>query len=548
MRFLTPWSRNKPAAVPPQEDSNRNAPESLPLPQVQDHTHDDSKKEDDNVLPSEVPSPTRNAGQPASDLSTNELVHMEQQQSDTPPGEARSSQKSTQVVQLPPGSVVAVSNLVQAARSTSETRTSAPGDHPSSPDQPVNTHDRWNALRNRWSQLAHAADSLTGDLISASDRRRENIEKRNEVLRDIEERLKSAPDASLLTLRDLLTKLQSSENTLLEQDENLVSRGYEFVAQGSKIFGVAADTSLEILDAQGIVVPATETATDPSVLSADDIRLDQTSEARRYLSRKGDVDLLRESLMSLDGEEIIASTLPGEAMPVDQLESRRQTLIVELQRAEADLETLRNNLPDRKVEIPEDQLRSPATSIATNEDASGQPDLGAAISGQTPAQALEPGTGRQPDDQTESLSQILDRVTGNSHVSAATLVNAYLLYQLQRSPEERKAFLKTVEEELKTGNPAGRVDLINDIPLEYWFDDENRTKKPMLSQVSLTKYIFSQPRSNVTDVDTAELRQLVHGNSEPVERRESTQHNTREEVRQHRLLARQKAKDTSSLR
>jgi hypothetical protein len=403
-------------------------------------------------------------------------------------------------------------------------------------------------LRNRWSQLANAADTLTGDLISASDRRRGNIEKRNVALRDIEAHLQTMQDPSLLTLRDLLTELQSSENTLLEQDENLVSRGYEFIAQGSKIFGVAADASLEILDAQGIVLPVTEIVTDPSVFSADDIRLDQTSEARRYLSRKGDVDLLRESLMSLDGEQIIGSSSPGEAMPVDQLESRRQTLLVELQQAEADLETLRNNLPDRKVEIPEDQLRSPAASIATDTDASSHRDLNSATVGDTPGPALEPRTGPQLHDHTESLSQILDRVTDKSHVGAETLVKAYLLYQLQQSPEARKAFLKTVEEELKTGNQAARVDMINDIPLEYWFEDEKGTKTSKKSQVSLTKYIFSQPRSNVTDVDTAELGQLVQGNSEPVGHREAAQHNTREEVRQHRLLARQKAKDTSSLR
>ncbi|ETI27113.1 hypothetical protein G647_09795 [Cladophialophora carrionii CBS 160.54] len=538
------WTRTKPAAVPPQKDSDPNPEESLSPQQVPDATRDDSKKEEDNnVLPSEVLSHTDNVDQTANGSSILEAVRMEQQQSDTPLGEAPSSRHSAQEVQPSPGSDEGASNVAQDPQATFENQTSAPGDHPSLPGQPVNTQDPGNTLRNRWSRLANAADSMTGDLILASDRRREAIEKRRVALRAIQEHLETTQDPSLLHLRDVLSDLQSSEQKLLHQDEDLVPRGDDIVAQGSKIFGVEADTSLEILDAQGIFVPPTATATDPSVLSADDIRLDRTSEARQYLSRKGDVDLLRETLMTLDGEQDLASTFPEVAMPADQLESRRQQLVLELEQAEADLETLHNNLPDRKVEIPDDQLRS----LPTNEDASSQHDRDSAIGGETSGQALRASTGGQQDDQTESLSQILEHATDESHVRPETLVNAYLLYQLRRSPEEREAFLKTVEEKLKSENQAGRADTINDIPLEYWFDDEKGTKKSKKSQISLTKYIFSQPRSNMTDMGTAEYGPLTHGNSEPADRREHAQHDPREEFRQHRLLARQKAKGTNSL-
>ncbi|EXJ61550.1 hypothetical protein A1O7_01978 [Cladophialophora yegresii CBS 114405] len=463
-------------------------------------------------------------------------MSIEQHQPDTPQGETHSSRHSTLVVQPSHGSDEAASNVVQDPRAASENRTSAPVDHVSPPDEPVNTQDRGNALRDRWSRLAHAADSMTGDLILASDCRREVIGKRSVALLAIQEHLKTTQDPSLLHLWDALSDLQSSEQKLLQQDENLVPRGYEIVAQGSKIFGVEADTSLEILEAQDIAVPPTATATSPSVLSADNIRLDQTSEARRYLSRKGDVDLLRESLMGLDEEQVMACAFPEVAMPAAQLESRRQQLTLELEQAEADLETLHNNLPDREVQIPKDQLRS----FPTNEEASSQTDRDSAIGGET--------SGPQQEVQAESLSQILEHVTDESPVRPETLVNAYLLYQLRQSPEERKAFFRTVDDELKLGKQAGRADMKTDIPIEHWFDDEAGKKKSKKSQTSLTKYIISQPRSNMTEVGTAEHGQLTHGNSEPVERREDTQHNTREDVREHRLLARQKARGTSSLR
>ncbi|EXJ66526.1 uncharacterized protein A1O5_10195 [Cladophialophora psammophila CBS 110553] len=351
------------------------------------------------------------------------------------------------------------------------------------------------ALRNLWNQLNSTVGSFTSGLITADDLRREGVRQREIALREAESILASTGGNNLRDLRDILLGLQRVETKLQEKDKNLIQQCSHIRSQGLKIFGSAAESSFKILEDQGLIVQSEGSDTEESILSTDDIRLDQTSEARRYLSKKGDVDLLRETLMDLDVEQMMMSEADEQSNILEDLESRRNEALLELGRAEEELARLHDELPERKVSISEEHLRPPSELEQT---VAGQSDIEREKLGDS-----ELGSQFQSDVQGNGLSQILEGATKDNPVRSKTLVNAYLLYQLRRSPQEQQHLLKTVEEIGRKSDKALEIDPSN-LPLDIWFEEETSTK-------SRTKNISSQRFSRGTNADTTANTQKSHG-------------------------------------
>ncbi|KIW88294.1 uncharacterized protein Z519_10861 [Cladophialophora bantiana CBS 173.52] len=359
------------------------------------------------------------------------------------------------------------------------------------------------ALRSLWNQLNSTFGSLTGGLITATDLRREVIRQRGIALREAESILASAGGDDLRPLRDILLGLLRVETQLQEKDENLIQQCSLIRSQGFKIFGPAAESSFKVLEDQGVIVQSEGSDTEESVLSTDDIRLDQTSEARRYLSKKGDVDLLRETLMDLDVEQMMMSEAGERPNILEDLKSRRNEVLLELGRAEEELARLHDELPERKVSISEEYLRLPSE---LEHPVAGQSDIEGGKLGDSKL-----GSQFQSDVQGHGLSQILEGATKDNPVRSKTLVNAYLLYQLQRSPQEQQNFLKTVEETSRKSDKALETDPSNP-PLDIWFEEETSKK-------SRRKNMSSEGFSRGTNADTTANIQKSHGQSEPHKRR-----------------------------
>jgi len=240
--------------------------------------------------------------------------------------------------------------------------------------------------------------------------------------------------------------LQDSERRLQQDDEKLIPQGDEVLRQGTKIFGPAAESSWEVLEHQGIAIRSPYTETYESMFSADDIRIDQSSEARRYLSKKGDVDLLKESLSELQEEMIIASedatSQQADLEYFEHLESRQRELESQLEQAEQELSELRDSLPDRKVDIHPEQLRSSdeGEEYPTGIELIQQP------SPPSPPISLDQGRDtRLLEDERGGLRQILASVTDDGPDRSNALVTAYLA---QLSPPDEEQLSPPAEEQL----------------------------------------------------------------------------------------------------
>ncbi|KIW21700.1 uncharacterized protein PV07_12867, partial [Cladophialophora immunda] len=183
--------------------------------------------------------------------------------------------------------------------------------------------------------------------------------------------------------------------------------------------------SFQVLNDQGVVVQSRESSTEDSILSADDIRLDQTSEARRYLSKKGDADALRDILVNLHAEWMASSEANAQPDVMEELETRHKEVLAELRRTEEELGTLYAELPERNGSISKDQLCPPS-------------EMEQKISRQSDIDHEETGSGSgsppQSGIQGNSLSRILESTTNDNSVRSTALVHAYLVYQRQQSP------------------------------------------------------------------------------------------------------------------
>lgn len=409
---------------------------------------------------------------------------------------------------------------------------------------PQSTSDldaRSQELRSRWNLLSASFDSLSGALISAGDLRRSIIEKRQLTLQKIEAFLASPEPLDPQALRDSILELQNAERNLQEKDVSLVEKGYEVVTQGSKLFGPTADSSLEILDLQALFVQAEDTDSEDSFAPTDDIRLDQNPLAQEFLSKKGDVDLLRESLAELDAERVMISS--NEDVPYEEheslevIESKRREIMQQLEKAEVDLGQLRDNLPDRDVSIPPDQLRPPGEddnipSFQSPAEQTGDEQHGTDAKGDSHS-----APGHHP----ESLQNILQTATEDETIKPNTLVNAYLLYQLRLSAEEQARFSKVLQDAAPESSQQVEGDLTR-LPLEHWFEEEARSSR----ENNHVQDMLS--RSFATATDSHHSYQMTHGKSEPKSRRRPPQFHTGDDLHRLTLFAEGQVNGTSSLR
>ena len=363
---------------------------------------------------------------------------------------------------------------------------------------------RSKALQNSWHRLDDMVQSFTGALISAGDLRRGVVRKRESALEGAADALAASGDPIVQKLRERLFEVQQLEVQLQEEDEKLIEQGFNIVTQASEIFGSAADSSFRILDEQGVAVQCRDTEPEESIVDADDIRLDPTSEAKQYLSKKGEVDLLREVLMDLNEERVMASEAIEAPEVIEGLESKQKKVLHELRVAEDELLVLHDRLPDRKVNISEEHLLPVPEE---QQVISAQADT---VDVEEQSMDKESKSHSLPDPQGESsLSQILEDPSLERPNRPSTFVNAYLLYQYQQSPQDfhaagaeaRRISGQTIESDPR--HPA----------LDHWFEEEKQSKQ------SRTKNISSHGFSNRTNADTTAHVQLSHGQSEPQQTR-----------------------------
>ncbi|KIX93188.1 uncharacterized protein Z520_11042 [Fonsecaea multimorphosa CBS 102226] len=309
--------------------------------------------------------------------------------------------------------------------------------------------DRSKALHSQWNQFNKSVTSFTDGLIRAGDLRREAIRRRENVVGEVEGMLASAGDGALRDFRGTLLGLKQIETELQAEDKKLIQQGFQIGRQGSKIFGPAAETSFQILNDQGVVVRSEESVTEDSVLSTDDIRLDQTPEAQRYLSKMGDVDVLQDILINMDAELRMLSETNETLDVMEELETRRKEVLNELRLAEEDLAKLYEDLPERRVNISEEQIRPPSE---TEQQLPSQSNIDYGETGGVL------GSQSRSEIQGNSLSQILQSATNDNSVQSTTKVEVYLDYQSQQSPEERQNSPQAAEDARPGGGQAQEVD------------------------------------------------------------------------------------------
>lgn len=371
-----------------------------------------------------------------------------------------------------------------------------------------------NTLDETWRQLSSLVDSYTGNLITAGDARRDVCAKREILLRQLD--VFSASNGGLIPpdLHGALSNLQEAEQKLQEEDTLLVEQGDQIVEQGTRIFGPATQATLDFLQQQGITVQSLDTRSQGSIVSQNDIRRDETTDARLYLSKKGDVDLLRENLMELEEEQILAAegvnNNQEEPAILGALESRKRDLMQQLEEAEETLLQLRDKLPDRQVNIPEDQLRPLGEEeMPTTEPANLDPEHEIAQETMTITD-LDENTRLIPSGRQHSLRQILNTVTDDNTIRSNILVNAYLLYQLRLLPEEQETYTEALKRAAQSTNFPLETDLRH-LMLGHWFEDVPKSKtksKPSRRRV------FSQEKGSLAVHTTQSLR-TTQRQSEP---------------------------------
>ncbi|KAI1608377.1 hypothetical protein EDD36DRAFT_423280 [Exophiala viscosa] len=408
-------------------------------------------------------------------------------------------------------------------------------------------NDSLSPIQKTWGELSNLVDSYTGDIITTGDLRRSVSDSRRGALDQLDALLSSNQNQLSQKLRNALSDLQEAEEKLMGEDEKLIEQGDQVLRKGSRIFGPAAPSSFRLLEEQGIVLRSQTTEAETSLISADDIRLDRTSEAQLYLSKKADVDLLRESLMELDEDGISATADPFSTREESELhgymDSRTIDLRNQLGQAEEDLERLRSKLPDRKVNISEEQL------IESEEGGVGL------LEGLNPrtegihevATNSEETSLTTPDDRHDSLQQILDLATEDDPIRSNTLVNAYLLYQFRLFPKEPKSYVEAVRAAAAELNPNLPSDPLI-LSLEHWFDDEKKPKTRSRSKPSKSrkKTPFSHHQQSIAM--NADQSTVTRRKSEPRDIRKPSPLQPRDTRHRPNISPRDEANYASSVR
>ncbi|OAG41763.1 hypothetical protein AYO21_03998 [Fonsecaea monophora] len=294
-----------------------------------------------------------------------------------------------------------------------------PDARPSTPDE----NDRSHILRSHWNQLNGVVESLTSRLITAHDLRGDSIRKSEAVLAKIESILTTEGDNLLPELRESLLGLKQVATEVKEQDLILIQQSYQIVQQGSVIFGPAAATSLQVLDNQGVVVRRRQSSTEESIPN-DDIRLDETPEAQRYLSKKGDVDMLREILINMDVKRMMLFDANEEPEVIEDFEVEYKQVLDEMKEAQEELDKLYEELPERRVSISQEQFPE------MDQDVTSQSYIDHAETGSAS------GSQPRPELPANTLSHLLESTAADNRDESTTLVKAYLDYQLQQLSRE----------------------------------------------------------------------------------------------------------------
>lgn len=235
-------------------------------------------------------------------------------------------------------------------------------------------------------------------------------------------------------------------------------------------------------------------------------------DARLFLSKKGDIDLLLESLVDLEEEEFLAADDNG--FPTDGLETlevlqtRKRDLIQRLEEAEEELLSLWEKLPDRQVTIPDDQLQSSIDEEMPSSDVENQE----ALELQDLDENSEENKRLIPCGQRHKFRQILDSVTSDISIRPNVLVNAYLLHQLRLLPEEQVTYAEAIQVAIESTGVPLQTDL-KYYMLSDWFEDVPRSRSNSKRSKSARRWTSGQNKTSLAM--HSNQTQVIHGQSEP---------------------------------
>lgn len=470
----------------PNPSESPHQPQAQPPSTASDGTQDASSKEKDVFLPAAETS------NPSLDKSSMGLQTNVQHESLADPGPADTPTPLEMSVEDPDPPSVHLHPTIEPDNEKQDTlggNTLTSEAEPAFPQRVLEAAGPSQEVRKRWNGLAASVDSFVSDLVSAGDLRRLASEQKRAALQKLDDVLPLTENPALQDLRSSLSELLDTEEKLQESDDSLVVQGDSIRAQGTRIFGPAAQSSFEVLSKDsGFLDIQEDTETEGSVAFSDD-GLGQTLEGKQYLSKKGDVDLLRETLINIAGElgMIIGreKLLADDVDSVEALRVQRQEVTDQLQKAEEELDDLRDKLPDREVDIRSEQLRSPTEE---REEISFYPDL--------PEQDAEAASRLLPGLHRPRLDRILENATQTKGepVKPKILAEAYLLYQLRWLPEEQEHFLKILNQVMQEADQSLEA-TPSLLPLHPWFEKNPASR----SSRTQTGDLISQAHSNATD-------------------------------------------------
>lgn len=375
-------------------------------------------------------------------------------------------------------------------------------------DKEIKDNGRSQLLRSQWYGLDKDMTSFMRTLITTGDLRRQIMHNKEALSNQAQAFLRSSSDPIAQEILEERIRLHELEDRLQNQDENLVAQADAIIEQASRIFGAEADGSFRILDEQGVAVQSHRTSTDDSVFDPDDIRKDQGSEVLQYLSKKRDVDQLKEELLELEAERGMLLSAAGESKDIQYLESRVEEVLRELSQAEEDLTALHDKLPERKVVIPQDQLLEASEQLETPSTQNKQNKENLETEGEKLTEQSPLGAEAQA---VSSFSRILDDATQDDADGSEPFVKAYLFHQRRQAQEE---YAKAAEQAKKDGGPSVDV-YLEEQSIRRWFDEERPTRSGARNTA------FSQGYSNKTDIHTAAHIQ-DSPRSEPIDLRKAS--------------------------
>jgi len=278
-----------------------------------------------------------------------------------------------------------------------------------------------------------------------------------------------------------LTALETLEDNYGKLEDDLIQRQVEVERWEERLFDAGPD--IKPIEALGPV--SSRAATSEDRVDASSTAADQSPELEQYLSRLGDVDLLKERLMDLRSEraQLVEEQRKrarfGLSLDEHSLEFLRnfdalhQHTMDEYTAAQTELDQLKQALPDQDDSVG--SQKAEVESLA--EDVEGAQGTGMS---EDSADKVDPIIATdikelfRKSSSEEPVRVFEGHVPGGdqSPIDPADFINAWLLSRLRRSTRERRIFVSCVNSKVLPHNPAHLENLI----LDTWFSDGTKDR------------------------------------------------------------------------